>query len=578
MTQRFDEIALFDFEYDSMPVRSRLHYLAPLGLRSGYVESLSSYTARLAHAHDITVASLFGWEIAPQIDRSFLRNTELRSNRSALLAVAFRSIAHAINGPGRTAEDFSRAMEMLTLRHDLKHLTLIRWRNVISTGGLLRTMRAWCPKCFSETSRHQLTYEPLIWSLREVKVCALHNQWLSTECWRCKRTQPILASRTLPGYCSVCGGWLGGNQCLRVINKQDLRREAWVATQVGELLKAGQAIDYNPSKSSVASSIHLCMARSLFRSESALARAVGLPQSSFNEWKHGRALPSIRSLLKIGLANSLNLVDLVLGKIPSNSPPSQQSNLTRQTQKLRKPRNWTPVELGDANTILKALKDRKEYVSLVQAAKLIGRPASSLYFRFWGLCIELTSKRKKLFQTKRCDLSKRILNESSAIITTCTDLNIKTIAQFFGCSETMLKPYRRRLIRNLKNERKKRADSRWAGIKQLLLESMKAEVPPNLGQVAKQAKCSRASLYNKFPRLCRLLALHNQKHRTVESDKRKNELVRAVRKAAFSIYRDNVYPSVRAVARQLSHPKTLRSSPTALQALREVRIELKLNY
>src|SRR6266404_2853111 len=102
-----NEVALLDLEDCRIPPRSRLHHLLPVGVGTEYVESLTSYTSRVAHAHDVTLASLFGWEIVPRIDRQFLRHSENRSNRSALLTISFRSLVHAINGPGVTALDFA---------------------------------------------------------------------------------------------------------------------------------------------------------------------------------------------------------------------------------------------------------------------------------------------------------------------------------------------------------------------------------------------------------------------------------------------------------------------------------------
>ncbi len=47
-------------ERPGIPPRSKLYCLEPMGLDSGMVESLTSYTARLAAAHSITLAAL-GW-------------------------------------------------------------------------------------------------------------------------------------------------------------------------------------------------------------------------------------------------------------------------------------------------------------------------------------------------------------------------------------------------------------------------------------------------------------------------------------------------------------------------------------
>lgn len=47
---------LWDIEPPSIPQPSRLFSLEPIGLNTGYVESLTSYVARLALAHSVLIA------------------------------------------------------------------------------------------------------------------------------------------------------------------------------------------------------------------------------------------------------------------------------------------------------------------------------------------------------------------------------------------------------------------------------------------------------------------------------------------------------------------------------------------
>src|ERR1043165_2225570 len=97
----------------TLPPRSRLYHLEPVGVRTGFIESLTSYSARLAAAHNVTHASLFGHEISPLIDRKHLRNSESRLDRGAILAASFRTLARAVNGIGVTARDYIYSLEKL---------------------------------------------------------------------------------------------------------------------------------------------------------------------------------------------------------------------------------------------------------------------------------------------------------------------------------------------------------------------------------------------------------------------------------------------------------------------------------
>src|ERR1700759_3465375 len=94
-----------------VPPRSRLYHLEPIGIGMGTVESLTGFASRLAVAHDVTLAALFGTEIAPLLNKEHLRRSEARSNKNAVLAISFRPMERAVNGTGATARSFAEALE-----------------------------------------------------------------------------------------------------------------------------------------------------------------------------------------------------------------------------------------------------------------------------------------------------------------------------------------------------------------------------------------------------------------------------------------------------------------------------------
>src|SRR6516165_10413079 len=54
----------WDLAIPPVPARSRLYCLAPMGIGTPEVESLTGYIARLAEAHCVTVADLIGAELS----------------------------------------------------------------------------------------------------------------------------------------------------------------------------------------------------------------------------------------------------------------------------------------------------------------------------------------------------------------------------------------------------------------------------------------------------------------------------------------------------------------------------------
>jgi TniQ len=115
-----------------------------------------------------------------------------------------------LNGTGQMASDFVQIFNHLTLRQDLRHLTLLQWSNVLPAKGLLRRFHAWCPVCYEEwRAKGQIIYEPLLWTLSMVSFCPEHHRRLLFQCLHCRRQIPFLAWHSRPGYCPRCHQWLG---------------------------------------------------------------------------------------------------------------------------------------------------------------------------------------------------------------------------------------------------------------------------------------------------------------------------------------------------------------------------------
>src|ERR1700755_972086 len=118
-----------------IPPRSKFYHLEPKGIGTPYVESLSGYAARLAQEHFVTLNALLK-EVVP------LAGT-LR-----MMLLNYSPVHRAINGSGITASNLVNALEPLTMRHDLASTTMVTWVEVIPDQSLIRTKRAWCPKCY----------------------------------------------------------------------------------------------------------------------------------------------------------------------------------------------------------------------------------------------------------------------------------------------------------------------------------------------------------------------------------------------------------------------------------------------
>ncbi|MDP8934167.1 MAG: hypothetical protein M3N42_08460, partial [Cyanobacteriota bacterium] len=74
-------------------------------------------------------------------------------------------------------------------------------------------------------------YEPLLWSLNDVKICLIHQHPLVQNCPHCDRQSHWLNWKSSLGYCSQCSQWLGGGSNTSVVTQ-----ERWIAETLGELV------------------------------------------------------------------------------------------------------------------------------------------------------------------------------------------------------------------------------------------------------------------------------------------------------------------------------------------------------
>jgi hypothetical protein len=182
---------VWDLAIEPVAARSRLYALTPMGLGTPFVEGLSGYVVRLAEAHAVSVGSLVAKELSGSINPG---------------GIHLGNVPYAINGVGGSAKRWVQALETMTLRSDLRDLTLLPFERLFPKAFLFRRVRAWCPTCYELTaSRGEPIYEQLLWCLKLVEVCPRHRRLLATTCPHCLRSQRPLSAASRSGICSRCG-------------------------------------------------------------------------------------------------------------------------------------------------------------------------------------------------------------------------------------------------------------------------------------------------------------------------------------------------------------------------------------
>lgn len=396
-------LELWDLTLPPLPPRSRLYALAPVGIGTPAVESLTGYLARLAAAHGVIVRRLVESEILPLLGRSYLLSPEGMGRSSSFWQ---HSETRALNGTGRLARDLAQVLETLTLRDDLRWLTLRSWAEVLPVRGLLRRQRAWCPACYEEWQQAGVgPYEPLLWTLAPMSVCLRHQRRLQHTCPHsaCCRALPLLGPRSRPGFCSACGRWLGSLLDERVgdagaLTDRELRAQRWAGEALGELLAKAPGLSPSPTRARLAHVVDTYVEAVAGGNVHRFACELGLPMGTVAQWRWGKTLPSLALLLqacyRLGttpwrlLTDDLDSVPRFVSERPRHTAPTL----------LDAPRRAQPRRQAfDSSAMRRALeavlaRDDQPPPPMRQVAKRLGHHHAELIQHLPELCHAISAR------------------------------------------------------------------------------------------------------------------------------------------------------------------------------------------
>lgn len=308
MSRRVDNrkptLEFLPFELPPLPT-STLYSLPPIGVRTGFVESLSSYMARLSWAHRITPGQLFSEHFLP------LTNELPRESRIGPPILTFGRYNSFFNGAAKPAKFATAALERLTLRTDLISLSLLRWRNTISGMSLSKKRRAWCAQCFSDWRQSsKVIFEPLLWTIKLVTVCAVHNLPLVERCPGCGRRSAPLERRFKLGHCAKCNEWLGRPSLLTpgIYSSTGRLQPDYVSQQVLSALEVSQVV---ADQMTIANRLEAILKDRGWSGVAAFTREKGIHEGSFFEIKYGHRGAPLKTLLRLCEALGADLKEVI---------------------------------------------------------------------------------------------------------------------------------------------------------------------------------------------------------------------------------------------------------------------------
>lgn len=376
------ELTIYDswnLSYPSIPARSRLFQLEPVGIGTPYVESLTSYLTRLAESHTVHLSVLASKEIKSVVPKNY-KSKDLFS---------IKQHTGTVNGTGIIAADVVQALEKLTMREDLTCLTLLKWSQVFPQRRLNRHTKAWCPVCYQDWYlNNQTIYDPLIWSFQAVDICPKHKIPLQIHCPNCLSELPPLANNSRSGYCSNCEQWLG-KQIPTGTSILEEEWQIWVINNLGSIIANSLNIPII-AKEKVAQSLGACIEQTTQGNVAAFARLIGLPRNQVWMWSKSQVLPQLLALLKICYVFKLSLLEFL-------TEDNLKVNCSGELQFVNQHKTELEGRTTDLTSVEKSLKlilskSQEKPLSLTAAAKQLGFNRRTLTRRFPELCQAISSR------------------------------------------------------------------------------------------------------------------------------------------------------------------------------------------
>ena len=404
MGKKADDIyEAWDLSSVPMPVCSTLYALKPIGAGTAFVESLTSYIARLADAHSVFCGRLIEKEIAPLVpgysplDRQhwLFRGNGGKSN--------------LVNATGIRALYAVQALEALTLRTDLRHLTLLSLGEVFyARRGLIRPTKAWCPACYEEQRvTRQVVYDPLLWAFQDISICMCHKRRLQTHCpyQDCGHLLEPLAWRAQPGYCSFCQRWLGvsldiTDRSYEPVTEQEIIWQQWVSDALGATLTTMSTFSNTLEKGQVSKTLTHIVQQLFGSNVSALARILGLKVQQVSQWVRGEKVPQMDMLLRLCYSLGLPLHEILF-----QDPVATRLQIRG---KVLSPQSWRrrpglPLDREFIKQELDKVLASDEYppISLTEVTRRLGYERQRLYQCHSSACHFIVQRYKDYIQQRK---------------------------------------------------------------------------------------------------------------------------------------------------------------------------------
>lgn len=383
--------------------RSRFFNIEPEGMGTFMVESLLSYLLRLSEKHQVPVWILLDKEVSNHFSKDFLKDYVKKRQSNHI---------HYINGCCEITEDYLNALEFLTARDDLINLTLLNSRGLLNTKrNILKKQRTWCSMCFENWRTNNVEiYEPLIWNIKYITCCPVHQIKLEEKCPSCGLNNGLISFNQQVGYCGKCGEWLGRELGDNKISMELSDWDKWSIPNIKNLLEFFQRSSFVPLGKYSSIIIRFLINQYADGNISEFQRLFKIEHDNVS----GRHCISFEKLLNLSFTFKTSIVDL----INFNTKNNKNINYLAKGNYQEKQQTKNEVDVKELRKeLLQILEcDLKPPLSMAQVIKISKYSSYALYKHAKDLCEEITLKRRLYTLEQKNEKRKRIKVEVTKVI------------------------------------------------------------------------------------------------------------------------------------------------------------------
>ncbi|SIS43552.1 TniQ family protein [Salimicrobium flavidum] len=291
--------------------RSFLYSLNPIGIGTNSVESITSYIKRISDEHLVPSTRLLDFILEKYGDSGYLRRYNFKGKKVSKIL---------------TNTEFGlKFLEALTFsspRDDLHYMTMLNLSRMLNKLKF-NEYRKWCPMCIEKMKEDGgIFYEPLIWTIYDVKYCKEHNVYLSERCEHCNSKLNHIHPSNLIAFCYNCHSFLGGtgvriDSNVEVIDKHNLNNFEELIAKIPNM---------NSCPVKLFNTFFIRNLKDRTGSIEVIAEASGVKESTVYAWIRGDYSPKVQNILNISYSFDISVYDLMFQKGIEKITKGQISN------------------------------------------------------------------------------------------------------------------------------------------------------------------------------------------------------------------------------------------------------------